>query len=222
MSKIDMQIFLNQYWEYFIVLENEFNDTEKYLTIDEDNYKSFSVEYAKLMQTICSEIDVLSKEYCRFLNEDYKADTIAKYAYIITENRNDILNQEVLLIKKKHLIFKPWENWQYTINTDKNGIERVNGTPPKWWTMYNKIKHERTTFSKSLNKHFFKFANQENVLNALSALFILEMYFYKDIVLEISDDYPLYPNERSKIFDMDKWDTAHIPASELMAFVTSD
>ena len=218
MSTIDIESFTNQYWEYFLTLEKDFLNTERYLTFDEDNFRSFSVEFAKLMQTICSEIDVLLKEYCKFLKNDYRSDTIAKYAYIITSHRKEILNQEVFLKKKKHIKFKPWEKWEYTLNLDAKGIQKVNGTPPQWWTMYNKIKHERTTFSKTHKKHFFKFANLENVLNALSGLFIIEMYFYKDIVVKIDKNFPLYPFERSFMFDIDEWDINHVTVSEMVGF----
>ena len=45
-----------------------------------------------------------------------------------------------------------------------------------WWTLYNYIKHQRTTKLKGYNDiPFYKYANQENVIYSLGALYILEM-----------------------------------------------
>ena len=59
----------------------------------------------------------------------------------------------------------PWKKWlEYT---------------PSWWDIYNKVKHTRTKTVNGIES--FKQANQINVLLAFSALYQLEMYFYKEI-----------------------------------------
>jgi len=54
----------------------------------------------------------------------------------------------------------PWSNWNQ------------NSGVPLWWTEYNKVKHHRDTD--------FDKANLKNVLNVVSGLFVITLYFYKE------------------------------------------
>jgi Tfp pilus assembly protein FimT len=56
------------------------------------------------------------------------------------------------------LLFKPWENWVETQN-------------PDWWRSYNNVKHAR-------NNHFTE-ANLKNAINAVGALLLTVVYYYK-------------------------------------------
>ncbi len=58
------------------------------------------------------------------------------------------------------LRLKPWINWRRPNN------------PPYWWTAYNKTKHERHTE--------YHRACLKNVLNAVSGLFVVCLYLYRD------------------------------------------
>ena len=53
--------FIKHYWQYYKELEDEIIATRRYVDFDQGNFSTFSVEYLKLYQTICSEIDVLGK-----------------------------------------------------------------------------------------------------------------------------------------------------------------
>ena len=57
----------HEYFNYYLELERDFFATEPYLTIDEDNYNAFSIQYNRIYQSICSEIDCLLKELCKQL-----------------------------------------------------------------------------------------------------------------------------------------------------------
>lgn len=59
---------------------------------------------------------------------------------------------------------EPWKNWS-------------DITAPTWWTMYNKVKHHRMENDSTTQRQYYKFANLENVLNALAALYIAEEYY---------------------------------------------
>lgn len=59
---ITTEIFKKSYWNYFLELEEEFLLTQKYVTFDKLNFNTFSAEYIKLIQAVCSEIDVVAKE----------------------------------------------------------------------------------------------------------------------------------------------------------------
>lgn len=60
--KMILEDFVNQYWDYYLALEEEFIHTRNYLTVDKDNFKAFSTEYSKLLQTVCSEIVLLENK----------------------------------------------------------------------------------------------------------------------------------------------------------------
>lgn len=50
------------YWKYYISLENQFLDTERYVEFDYiNNGKAYSIEYLKLFQAVCGEVDVIGK-----------------------------------------------------------------------------------------------------------------------------------------------------------------
>ena len=52
------------YFLYYAELEREFFSTEPFVTIEKDNFKTYSIKYNMLYQSICSEIDCLLKELC--------------------------------------------------------------------------------------------------------------------------------------------------------------
>src|SRR5690606_31279368 len=56
------------------------------------------------------------------------------------------------------LSYKPWENWNGTQN-------------PNWWRSFNNVKHQR-------NNHFNE-ANLQNTINAVGALLLTVVYYYK-------------------------------------------
>lgn len=57
------QEFEKTYWKYYLLLENDFLSTEKFVALDKDNAKAFSMEYMKIFQMICAEIDVCAKVF---------------------------------------------------------------------------------------------------------------------------------------------------------------
>ena len=71
--------FCKYHWDYYLVLEKDFLRTEQYVSFDlgenynynntEPNNKgnslTFSNEYIKQYQAICSEVDVILKSICK-------------------------------------------------------------------------------------------------------------------------------------------------------------
>jgi hypothetical protein len=196
--------FGEKYWNYYLNLESDFLNTQRYISIDPDNYYAFSIEYAKQYQTICSELDVICKQYCKFLSEPKSALNILGYANVIlNENSKDIKTKIVKMKNISSIIITPWKDW----NSDPNNpFDRNNpkNNSPVWWTMYNKVKHNRTS-SDEHGKEFFKHANLFNTMSALAGLFIIEMFFYKDIVLSEGDEITK-PDRPSKLFFLKDWE----------------
>ena len=152
-----------EYFDYYIELENDFFDTEAYVSIEEDNYKTYSIKYVKIYLSICSEIDCLLKEICRNLDNSTTASKINEYYPIINIAFNNFKSESVYYEKQKIELY-PWEEWE-------------EGNSPKWWQYYNKVKHQRMEEEPETNITYYKYANLENVLNALAALYIVEQYY---------------------------------------------
>lgn len=167
--------FFEIYWQYYLLLEKDFLSTKRYLEIDEYNAKAYSTEYSKQYQIIGSEIDVFCKELCRKIDNTFKGDKIQHYCKAINDNIANFTERKIFVKNWGKEIY-PWKDWHYKVQIDKNGFSKLSSNNPKWWTVYNKVKHQRTTKLSSYdNIPFYKFANQENIINALGALYILEM-----------------------------------------------
>ena len=161
--------FCKCHWDYYMVLEKDFLETERYLTIDLGdnnlydgntptdlgNSRAYSVEFIKQYQAICSEVDVIMKSICNELGNvndekmpQYTATILASSAW------QNIANQKV---KVKDIELQPFKNW--SSNPYK---------APDWWPLYNGVKHERLTNLRQ--------ANLKNVINALAGLYVLGNY----------------------------------------------
>lgn len=151
------------YFDYYLELEKDVFNTESYVTIEEDNYKTYSIQYAKLYLSICSEIDCLLKEICRNINSNTTANKINLY-YPIVNGAFENFKQEGVYFKKQKIELYPWKKWE-------------ESSSPKWWYYYNKVKHQRLELEPDTNIPYYKFTNLENVLNALAALYIVEQYY---------------------------------------------
>ena len=72
----DLKLFIKSYWEYFLELEEQFLETKRFVAFDKANAKAYSIEYLKLYQAICSEIDVVGKEIAVAINPQFRLITI--------------------------------------------------------------------------------------------------------------------------------------------------
>ncbi len=188
MTVSDLFEFQRQYCEYYHILESDFCATERYLYIDPDNYGSFSSEYIKLIQAICSEIDVTLKFLCTLINPNFKGETFPEYCKCVLDSNSLFPRANVVIPKVNSIQLAPWFEWSYKEKTTKRKNYHIDANNPKWWTMYNKIKHDRTALCPDTEKPYYKYANQENVLNALAALFIIESYILLLLCKRINSD----------------------------------
>lgn len=192
---MDRDIFLNQYWNYYKMLEDDFIRTIRFIEIDESNYKVFSVEYVKQLQAICSEIDVIFKAISEFHGyTDLKK--MHEYASMILGKYNEIGDKIINVKYKKDIEIKPFLSW-----SGKSEYSEL-----EWWSGsngYNGVKHNRVVN--------FKNANLKNVINALAGLFLLEMYFLKEICKNTNCDIDI-PNKESSLFIIKDWKTKAIGA----------
>lgn len=157
-----------RYWQHFLALEADFASTARYVEFSGSNFSTFSIEYAKLLLAIGSEVDVLCKVICERIDssvnrrdmDDYRT-CIAAHSQIATEK---------VLIRRYNLDFEPWNSW-------------ASGKNPAWWKSYNKVKHQRDI-------HFNE-ANLKNCSNAIAGLFVIVLYCHKaEKSSELLEPYP--------------------------------
>lgn len=184
-----------KYWHYYLLLEKRFLSTIDYVEIDRRNYSCFSNEYALLIQAVGSELDCFFKEYCG-INKDTRA-SIKDYATIILADYPDIVSQ-VITIQNTKLLLQPFNNWD--VNQAAKSL--------KWWTAFDLLKHNRyDNFSK---------ANLENVLNTLSALYLMEMKYY---MKNAQPAEPNIPEKSSDLFELVGWKANAIPMKNALALI---
>lgn len=198
MEKMTRKEFMTNCWRFYLMLEKRFLDTTQYVELHHENFSTFSLEYVNLLQSIGSELDVFMKVVCDFEQTDRK--TIADYCPVILQKYSGIKNQKVVINALDDSI-KPFEEWRR--ECPKQSLV--------WWDAYDSVKHGRI-------KNFDS-ANLENVLNALAALYLLEMYYLKDIVKEDEMD---IPDRESELFALDNWETRFISKNGLMLKVTGE
>lgn len=147
------QEVLNNYWRFYLLMEDKFLKSLSYVELHPDNYKTFSIEFVSQLREVGSEIDVIMKEICGFAQSEKK--TIADYAPIVLSEYPKIADQ---IICGKTIELKPFDEW----------CLQNPGSSLQWWDAYNKVKHGRVDN--------FLLANLENAFNALGALYILNNF----------------------------------------------
>lgn len=201
--------FINNYWNYYLELENEFLQVRKYIEFSEGNFKTYSIELLKLYQAVCSEIDVVGKIFASEINSSFIANNktnILKWWYEVQykftfKKSNCAINEyEVRLLDL--ISIKPWKKFIVEKYKDKKGVVRFRCSKkydtPTWWKDYNKVKHQRISLSKDdkINENYTK-ANLKNTAESFGALFILLLAYAE--VLNIKDRLTV-----SKLFEVIK------------------
>lgn len=148
----------NIHWNYYLAIENDFEKISRYIEFTEANNNTFSIELARIIMASSQEIDGIMKKLCNLLDSNLTAENINHYKEIIKANLIDLTHERVY-IPRFGMSSEPWENW------------RVSDNNPDWWRANNNIKHDRT---QNLGD-----ANLKNAFNAVGALLITTLYYYK-------------------------------------------
>ena len=182
---MDRADFTKKYWRYYILLENKFITTLNYVELTEDNFSTYSVEYAHQMLSIGSELDTFFKIYCNFPLENRKS--INDYTKSILNTYPEIKTQKIQVLNTD-IQLAPYVEWQnFNPNSPKNVL--------RWWDSYNAIKHNR--------QENLKCASMGNVITSLSALYLIEMK-YLQIITEGKKEMD-EPDTDSKLFKLEDW-----------------
>ena len=196
--------FFKSCWIHYLVLEDDFRKLERFVSFEEDNFKTYSVEFSKQYQAICSELDVVSKVYCKVINPNSNAKNIMQYAHEILGHVPDIKNAVVLC---KEMNIEPYKEWSANLQNYQDGNDPLN-VSPTWWKFYNRVKHCRLELDDN-GKPYYMQANLENTLNALAGLFVMCMNCYKELCDQEGKEIKI-PDEPSVLFKYKDWETGTI------------
>ena len=185
-------------YQYVITLVR----TEEYVAFDQVNSKAYSIEYLTLLQTICSEIDAVSKTILSHFDSDFKTRDIGilKWGYEIQKHFPNITSKDVMFVRAYKII--PWKNWTIEERLDKNNkiyLAYAEGCgSPDWWKAYTAVKHARTAVDDGrVNYHR---ANQKNVIDALAALYVLHR-----MMIHTLDENEYLIMDKSTLYRMIGW-----------------
>jgi hypothetical protein len=146
------------HWNYYIALERDLENISRFIEFSSENETTYSIELAKLLMAASSEVDVVLKMLCKI--KGVNAENINEYRDCVKLHYSEMINEEIYL-DRFSMTSKPWINW------DLSG-----GINPDWWKSYNNVKHER-----NIN---YSQANTKNTINAVGALLIVLIYYYKN------------------------------------------
>lgn len=200
--EINAKIFVKSYWNYYLELEEQFSSIRRYVDFSSKNNNTFSMEFLKLLQAVCSEIDVVAKVIDGYIYPEFDGGPIAKWGYYVKQTFTTISSQIVVFNDEYDV--QPWAKWELLKETKlgKNGRPRTNYKlkdklkHPVWWTAYNKSKHERTSPYNNSNINYNR-ANLKNVVASFAALYILESLFFEYICEKEECDIKI---QQSKLF----------------------
>jgi hypothetical protein len=147
----------NAFWHYFISLEKDFVDSIQFVELDGANKAAFSIVYAKMLFSSCAEAEVVMKALCEKITLGSDPRNIDQYREIVLRRFPSLPKIEIQ-IPRYAMVTRPWDSWSSAKN-------------PSWWRAYTNVKHNRAAA--------FGDANQGNVVEALSGLFAMLLYFYE-------------------------------------------
>lgn len=163
---MDRDEFLKVYWKQYQLMERDLIQTDDYVSIDKDNYDTFSNQYMKLLLVICSEMDSIAEVLCRMQQDKAPFGIMHKLEALVKEHPN--LNRH-----------KVNTRYPYGIKNITPMIKFPDSTPD-WWQAYNDIKHRRMETNDAGRSNYTK-ANLKNVLYAMAALYILNRKLYDSL-----------------------------------------
>ena len=185
---MDFVSVLTHYWKYYLELENDFLDTSKYVAFEERNGAAYSLEFLKLFQAACSEVDTLGKVLAKIVNPDFnvKKPSIKNWWFEVQDVELFAIDFwkpyrvrlcEVVVLHEGWGL-RPWQGYHYDRVKTKSGADtlRLSGgaSARSWWADYNDVKHSRIALAGETMSHNFVKANLSNTMNAFAGLYILE------------------------------------------------
>lgn len=150
---------INEHFKYYLENETQFISSNRYIYVSKRCKTAYSFVYSNLLMNICSDFESLVRAYFDLENDEPMEINEIIEQISKDDNLKKVFDEKVSFESSDYGEFQPL-NIVENRKTDKKSF--------KWWSAYNMIKHNKVA------KIFH--ANQENVLNALGALYVLNRY----------------------------------------------
>lgn len=168
---------INLFWPVYKNLEKEVLKIANYIHFSDDQTKVYSMHIADLIVRCSIEIEAISKELYSKLGGNTNptnADGSKRDLYFDTDclellENNWRLSKKQIMLSASTFYFMKDEN---KVLTPLNKANRRGTSGSKWKQAYQAVKHSRKV---SLKK-----ATIENLLNAMGALYILNLYYREE------------------------------------------
>lgn len=176
---------LNLFWPVYRNLEKELLQLADYIHFSDDQTKVYSMHIADLIVRCSIEIEAISKELYLELggNQFPVNDSGIKRDLYFDTDCLDLLEKHWNLSKKQVIVSATTFYFLAEANRNFSPLHKANkrGTSgSKWKQAYQAVKHSR--------KSSLKMASIENLLHAMGALYILNLY-YRDEIFDIGRVY---------------------------------
>jgi len=147
-----------QHWQYLITLDSDLHKCSRFVDINSQNFRTYSIEFVRILLAAGSEIDVVAKILCNCIDSTKSYGNINEYRDTIIAKFPKFPSM-IIDVPQYELQLTPWNEWSQHRN-------------PNWWRAYNDVKHERD--------NYFADANLENTLNAVAGLFVVVWYLHHE------------------------------------------
>lgn len=159
----------NIFWSVYKQIEFDFENVLSNIHLDDKQFDVYSSKIASLLLATCSEIESISKELY-LLNNGKKND---RNKIFYDHDALKLLNR-LFLIEKKEIYISSRNCYlknRYLKPFEKNTLKNDSGEEKtfKWNHAYQNIKHDKI--------ENLKLGNFENLITAIGALYLLNIYF---------------------------------------------
>lgn len=181
--------FSQRYWNYYLVLEKELKEIVEFVSLRKENLETSSNRITSLLLNVGAEFDFLCKQVCGFSPDSRK--NIADYAKTLLKQNKDLQKTEITVLDSE-LSISPFKNW-----------DKRHASDLFWWEAYTAVKHNRIDNATK--------GSLENLVNAMGALYYLEMYYIKKLAdKEDNPEVIDVPISRSEFFKIKGWVTRYM------------
>lgn len=194
------------FWSVYKNLEQETINFSKYIQFSSDQKKVYSMSIADIITRCAIEIEAISKKIYESLNGNMNPinpDGSIRDLYFDTDCL--ALIEQTYCISKKELIISAPTFYFDEVDRIITPLHKANkrGTSgSKWKQAYQALKHDRYN---SLKK-----ATIENLINALGALYILNLYF-RDKTYQLKDGFDSFDSRvDSEVFSIFTYDASNV------------
>ena len=163
---------MNLYWPVYQKIEKEVIQLTYDIHVDDKQLTTYSGKIADLILRISTEIESISKDL--YLSSGGTAKKNIAYDYVALKYLNKIwsLDKKIVMLSHYNCFHSEKIIHPFVKYTKRDGSKSGEELTYTWNNAYQNIKHNRVS---NLEQ-----ANLQNLFSALSALYVLNLYFKKD------------------------------------------